>query len=111
MGESGTVNIVGVVSVILGVGMLTVSPFLLISIPMGAPLSQLIFNIIGVAIIFLFLISYVVGGIGLLNGKNWARILLIIVSIMGLIIFPFITIISICFLIVLFSKKTKALMK
>ncbi|MDO8509011.1 MAG: hypothetical protein Q7S27_04990 [Nanoarchaeota archaeon] len=47
---------------------------------------------------------YILAGIGLVNYKDWARTLLIVLSIVGLLYFPIGTIVGIIFLIFLFNK-------
>ena len=63
------------------------------------------------SLIFLTSFLYIIGGIGILKLKNWARIMLIVLSIINLLNFPIGTAISIWFLIVLFNDEVKALMK
>jgi len=62
-------------------------------------------------LVFISSILMVIGGIGLLKHKNWARILLIIVSIPSLINVPLGTIFGVIFLVNLPRKKIKEVMK
>ncbi len=61
--------------------------------------------IIGLAVLLLSL-PELIGGLGLLKMRNWGRILVIIVSIIGLIQFPLGTAIGIYSIWVLFHKET-----
>ena len=61
--------------------------------------------IIGVAVLLLSL-PELIGGLGLLKMRSWGRILVIIVSIIGLIQFPLGTAIGIYSIWVLFHKET-----
>jgi hypothetical protein len=56
-------------------------------------------------------IAYLLAGWGLLNYKNWARILAIIVAIFNLILFPIGTAIGIYTLVIMFNKETEALFR
>jgi len=55
------------------------------------------------------IIAYVAAGYGLLNYKNWARILAIILAILNLILFPIGTALGIYTLVIMFNDETKAL--
>jgi len=69
-------------------------------------------GIVGPAVaLFLALLALpgIVGGLGLLKGKNWARMLVIILAILDLIDFPIGTLISLYTLWVLLNKETSDL--
>jgi hypothetical protein len=66
----------------------------------GMALCWIVFGIIA--------LFYFIVGIGLLKGQNWARIVAIILAIIGLINIPLGTIISIIILIYLFKADVKA---
>ena len=63
-------------------------------------------SVIGSVIIAALSGVCVAAGFGLLNGKPWARIVIIVLSILGLFKFPFGTILSIYSLWVLFNAET-----
>jgi hypothetical protein len=66
----------------------------------GMALCWIVFGIIA--------LFYFIVGIGLLKGQNWARVVAIILAIIGLINIPLGTIISIIILIYLFKADVKA---
>ncbi len=73
-----------------------------------------ILNFIGTALAILFVVISlpgIIGGIGLLNRKNWARILIIIVSCLDLINIPFGTAIGIYSLWVLLQEDTEKIFR
>jgi hypothetical protein len=75
----------------------------------GDPTAIAITSIVGlVASCFLFLISIpeIIGGIGLLYKKSWARILMLIIAFLDLLNIPFGTIIGIYTIWVLFQDET-----
>jgi len=51
-------------------------------------------------------IPKIIGGIGLLKGREWARILVLIVSFLSLLSIPFGTALGIYSIVVLFNKET-----
>lgn len=55
------------------------------------------------------IVAYIVAGYGMLNYKNWARILAIVLAILNLILFPIGTVIGIYTIWVGFKDETKAL--
>ena len=54
-------------------------------------------------------IPKVIGGIGLLKGKEWGRIVVLIVSFLSLLSMPFGTALGIYSIVILFNKETIAL--
>lgn len=62
-------------------------------------------------IIGLFALPEVIGGIGLLKMKEWARILVLVLSFLNLIVFPLGTVLSIYSLVILFQDETVKLFK
>lgn len=71
-----------------------------------------LFASIGAVCFFLpGIIAYILAGYGLLNFKNWARILAIILAILNLILFPIGTALGIYTLIIMFNEETKALLR
>ena len=80
--------------------------------PDEAALALPILSIVGTAlVIFLFAFSLpsIITGIGLLYFKSWARVLGIVLSAVSLLGFPWVTILGIYGLWVLFSKETERL--
>lgn len=80
--------------------------------PEEAALALPILSIVGTAlVIFLFAFSLpsIITGIGLLYFKSWARVLGIVLSAVSLLGFPWVTILGIYGLWVLFSKETERL--
>ncbi len=78
--------------------------------PDDAALAIPILSIVGtalVAFVFAFSLPAIITGIGLLYFKPWARILGIVLSAVALLGFPWITILGIYGLWVLFSKDTE----
>jgi len=62
-----------------------------------------------IPIMLLFSLPALLGGIGLLQYKNWARVLVIVLSVIGLLNFPFGTLISIYSLWALLNNDTARL--
>jgi hypothetical protein len=56
-------------------------------------------------------IANILAGWGLLNYKNWARILVIILAVLNLLLFPIGTTIGIYALIIMFIKETEVLFR
>ena len=80
--------------------------------PDEAAVALPILSIVGTAlVIFLFAFSLpsIITGIGLLYFKSWARVLGIVLSAVSLLGFPWVTILGIYGLWVLFSKETERL--
>jgi hypothetical protein len=80
--------------------------------PDEAALALPILSIVGTAlVIFLFAFSLpsIITGIGLLYFKPWARVLGIVLSAVSLLGFPWVTILGIYGLWVLFTKETERL--
>jgi protein-S-isoprenylcysteine O-methyltransferase Ste14 len=80
--------------------------------PEEAALAVPILSIVGglvVAVVFAFSLPSVVTGIGLLYFKPWARILGIVLSALALLGFPWVTLLGIYGLWVLFHKDTERL--
>ena len=80
--------------------------------PDEAALALPILSIVGtalVAFLFAFSLPSIITGIGLLYFKSWARVLGIVLSAVSLLGFPWVTILGIYGLWVLFSKETERL--
>jgi hypothetical protein len=118
------VRVLGVIYIALGVLGLMGAALMLIGFggvagiisssadPDEAALAIPILSIVGTAlVIFLFAFSLpsVVTGIGLLYFKPWARVLGIVLSAVSLLGFPWVTILGVYGLWVLFSKETERL--
>jgi len=112
MGKEGQIKVIGFTAIIYGIlliiffGAISIFWTAVSETQIGEPLWILIL-IIGL----LYLSIYIISGVGLLKHKNWARVILIILSILGLLNFPIGTGLGIWFLIVLFDKDVKASMK
>jgi hypothetical protein len=72
---------------------------------------SLLFSVGSVCFFLPGIIAYILAGWGLLNYKNWARILAIILAVLNLILFPIGTAIGIYTLIIMFNKETEALFR
>ena len=118
------VRVLGVIYIALGVLGLMGAALMLIGFggaagiinasadPDEAALAIPILSIVGTAlVIFLFAFSLpsIITGIGLLYFKPWARVLGIVLSAVSLLGFPWVTILGIYGLWVLFSKETERL--
>lgn len=118
------VRVLGVIHIALGVLGLMVAALMLIGIggaagiisasadPEDAAIALPILSVAGTALIivlFAFSLPSVITGIGLLYFKSWARILGIVLSAIALLGFPWITILGVYGLWVLFSKDTERL--
>ena len=118
------VRVLGVLYISLGVLGLIFAAFALIGLtgaaglisasaePDEAAVAIPILSIVGTALVtFLFALSIpaVVAGIGLLYFKSWARIVGIVLAAVALLGFPWITILGVYGLWVLFSKDTERL--
>lgn len=74
------------------------------------PEALVVLSIVGFvvfAVLFLVSIPALIGGIGLLKRRNWARVLLMIVSAVNLINFPFGTALGVYTLWVLLQEETQ----
>jgi hypothetical protein len=118
------VRVLGVLNIAVGVVGLIIAALMMIGVggaagiisasaePEEAALAIPILSIVGglvVAVVFAFSLPSVVTGIGLLYFKGWARIVGIVLSAVSLLGFPWITILGIYGLWVLFSKDTERL--
>ena len=118
------VRVLGVLNIAIGVLGLIVAALMLIGFGGAAgiisaaadadeaALAIPILSVVGsvlVAVIFAFSLPSVIVGIGLLYFKPWARIVGIVLSAIALLGFPWVTILGIYGLWVLFSKETERL--
>jgi len=118
------VRVLGVLNIAIGVIGLMVAALMLIGFGGAAgiisaaadadeaALAIPILSVVGsvlVAVIFAFSLPSVIVGIGLLYFKPWARIVGIVLSVIALLGFPWVTILGIYGLWVLFSKETERL--
>ena len=118
------VRVLGVLNIALGVVGLIIAALMMIGVggaagiisasaePEEAALAVPILSIVGglvVAVVFAFSVPSVVTGIGLLYFKPWARILGIVLSVIALLGFPWVTLLGIYGLWVLFNKDTERL--
>jgi hypothetical protein len=118
------VRVLGVLYIALGVVGLIFAAFMMIGLggaagiisasadPDDAALAIPILSVVGTALVtclLAFSFPSIVTGIGLLYFKSWARILGIVLSAIALLGFPWVTILGIYGLWVLFSKDTERL--
>ena len=118
------VRVLGVLNIALGVVGLIIAALMMIGVggaagiisasaePEEAALAVPILSIVGglvVAVVFAFSVPSVATGIGLLYFKPWARILGIVLSAIALLGFPWVTLLGIYGLWVLFNKDTERL--
>jgi hypothetical protein len=118
------VRVLGVLNIAIGVFGLIVAALIMIGVggaagiisasadPDEAAMAIPILSIVGasfVAVVFAFSLPSIVTGIGLLYFKPWARIVGIVLSVISLFGFPWVTILGIYGLWVLFSKDTERL--
>jgi hypothetical protein len=118
------VRVLGVLNIAIGVVGLIIAALMMIGVggaagiisasaePEEAALAVPILSILGglvVAVVFAFSLPSVVTGIGLLYFKPWARILGIVLSAIALLGFPWVTVLGIYGLWVLFNKDTERL--
>ena len=118
------VRVLGVLNIAIGVVGLIIALLTMIGVggaagiisasaePEDAALAVPILSIVGglvVAVVFAFSVPSVVTGIGLLYFKPWARILGIVLSAIALLGFPWVTLLGIYGLWVLFNKDTERL--
>ena len=118
------VRVLGVLNIAIGVVGLIIAALMMIGVggaagiisasaePEEAALAVPILSIVGglvVAVVFAFSVPSVVTGIGLLYFKPWARILGIVLSAIALLGFPWVTLLGIYGLWVLFNKDTERL--
>ena len=118
------VRVLGVLNIAIGVVGLIIALLTMIGVggaagiisvsaePEDAALALPILSIVGglvVAVVFAFSVPSVVTGIGLLYFKPWARILGIVLSAIALLGFPWVTLLGIYGLWVLFNRDTERL--
>ena len=118
------VRVLGVLNIAVGVVGLIIALLTMIGVggaagiisasaePEDAALAVPILSIVGglvVAVVFAFSVPSVVTGIGLLYFKPWARILGIVLSAIALLGFPWVTLLGIYGLWVLFNRDTERL--
>jgi hypothetical protein len=118
------VRVLGVLNIAIGVVGLIIALLTMIGVggvagiisasaePEDAALAVPILSIVGglvVAVVIAFSVPSVVTGIGLLYFKPWARILGIVLSAIALLGFPWVTLLGIYGLWVLFNKDTERL--
>ena len=118
------VRVLGVLNIAIGVVGLIIAFLTMIGVggaagiisasaePEDAALAVPILSIVGglvVAVVFAFSLPSVATGIGLLYFKPWARILGIVLSAIALLGFPWVTLLGIYGLWVLFNKDTERL--
>ncbi len=118
------VRVLGVLNIAIGVIGLIVAALMLIGVggaagiisasadPEEAAMAIPILSIVGgflVVLLFSFSMPSIITGIGLLYFKPWARVLGIVLSVIALFGFPWVTIFGIYGLWVLFSKDTERL--
>jgi hypothetical protein len=118
------VRVLGVLNIAIGVIGLIVAALITIGVggaagiisvsaePEDAAMAIPILSIVGVSVVavaFTLSLPSIVTGIGLLYFKPWARILGIVLSAIALLGFPWVTILGIYGLWVLFSKDTERL--
>ena len=118
------VRVLGVLNIAMGVVGLIIAALMMIGVggaagiisasaePEEAALAVPILSFVGglvVAVVFAFSLPSVVTGIGLLYFKPWARILGIVLSAIALLGFPWVTLLGIYGLWVLFNKDTERL--
>ena len=118
------VRVLGVLNIAIGVVGLIIALLTMIGVggaagiisasaePEDAAVAIPILSIVGglvVAVVFAFSLPSVVTGIGLLYFKPWARILGIVLSAIALLGFPWVTLLGIYGLWVLFNKDTERL--
>lgn len=118
------VRVLGVLNIALGVVGMIIAALMMVGVggaagiisasaePEEAALAVPILSIVGglvVAVVFAFSLPSVVTGIGLLYFKPWARILGIVLSAIALLGFPWVTLLGIYGLWVLFNKDTERL--
>ena len=118
------VRVLGVLNIALGVVGMIIAALMMVGVggaagiisasaePEEAALAVPILSIVGglvVAVVFAFSVPSVVTGIGLLYFKPWARILGIVLSAIALLGFPWVTLLGIYGLWVLFNRDTERL--
>ncbi|MFH1787475.1 MAG: hypothetical protein ABH811_01660 [archaeon] len=112
MGKENQVKAIAIVAIIYG-SLIALFGFALLLLGLFAvsfeSSNSLIsfFLVLLVLLFFTFFLLPLIGGIGLLKNKNWARILLIIVAALNLPVFPIGTGLGIWFLIVLLDEDVK----
>lgn len=122
----GQVKVVGILHIVYGsFGLLTALLMLLIfggvtaivgasAAEQEALIAMPIIAIVGGFLFFLIMVTSVpglIGGIGLLSFKPWARVVVIVISILNLASFPFGTALGVYSLFVMFSQETGELFK
>jgi protein-S-isoprenylcysteine O-methyltransferase Ste14 len=118
------VRVLGVLNIAIGFGGLIIAGLTMIGVggaagiitasaePDEAALAVPILSIVGgvvVLVVFAFSLPSVVTGIGLLYFRPWARLLGIVLSVIALLGFPWVTLLGIYGLWVLFNKDTERL--
>lgn len=113
------VRILGTLYIIFGVLLLITALIIYSTVKMGGILSgdetaifvtELVSTILG-AFFLLLSIPGIIGGIGLLKFKNWAKILVIIIGILNLLNIPLGTILGVYTIWVLMNNQTEQLFK
>lgn len=112
------VKIIGILWVILGAFWLCLAAFALLvflgvaMIPNVGDISPSILRLIGIiagSFMGLLGLPQIIGGLGLINHKEWARILILVLAFLSLIHVPFGTALGIYTMIVLFNRETVGL--
>jgi len=113
------INIVGILHIILSI-LGIVTAFIIFVIVTGAGMASgdetamMITSIVGPGVAFViavFSLPGIVAGIWIMQHKEWARVLMIVISILGLLNIPFGTVLGIYSLWVLFNNDTISLFK
>lgn len=115
MAKEGTIKVLGVIAIVYGILILAliigVYSFAFASYTFQYLQEMGVLSYFPILVpMIIIAILYIVGGIALIKYKNWARILLIILSIVNLLAFPIGTIMGIIYLIYLFNSEVKAIM-
>lgn len=116
MQKDSQIKAIGIVSIIYGslwvlLSSLLIFYIIVISNVFGNGITDPFLFATFIILFYSYSLLFIISGIGLLKHKNWARKILIILSIISLFEFPIGTAIGIWFLIVLFNEKVKASMK
>jgi hypothetical protein len=113
------VALVAVINIVFGAIGILVGLFLFVvlvfgGLASGEPEAMAITSVLGTTLCGFFLIlsvPEVIGGVGLLRRRNWARILVLIISVLDLINIPVGTVIGVYSLWVLLNDRTPELFK
>lgn len=117
---SDHVKVIGILWVIFGAFCLCLAFFALLfffgvaQIPNVEEVSPGILRIIGIAassFLGLIALPQIIGGLGLIRHKEWARILILVLSFLSLVHVPFGTALGIYTMIILFNPETVGLFK